>query len=396
MPYLLASTSFELRYCGRRKNFPISFYLLVLSIMTEKSKNTLVYFGTQTAGESDGIYRCLLNSDNGELTGVALAAKIGNPGFLAIHPSELYLYSTGDKLEWDERDAGSVNAFSRELKNGDLKLINRQSSVGSGPCHLSVDDEGKSLFVANYGGGSAAAFPVMSDGSLGEAKSFIQHKGRSGVHPTRQNQSHAHSIFLDLSNRFALVCDLGLDQVLVYKINPAMASLDPHDPPFARVAGGAGPRHLAFHQTRKWVYVLNEINSTVTVFSFDEEIGSLKEEQSISALPKDCNVESTCAEILLSPDGHFLYASNRGHDSLAIYSVNEENGRLTPVGHQSVLGKTPRNFAFDPSGKFVVVANQDTSDVYSFLYNENSGNLETTGYSIEIPNPICVRMIAVS
>ncbi|AWT59771.1 MAG: 6-phosphogluconolactonase [Candidatus Moanabacter tarae] len=364
--------------------------------MSEKTKDTLVYFGTATAGESDGIYRCWLNSDNGELTGVALAANIGNPGFLAIHPSGLYLYSTGEKLEGDERDAGSVNAFSRKLTNGDLQLINRQSSVGAGPCHISIDENGNSLFVANYGGGSAAAFPVMSDGSLGEANSFIQHKGKSGVHPTRQNQSHAHSIFLDPSNRFALVCDLGLDQVLVYRIKPGIARLDPNNPPFARVAGGAGPRHLAFHQNRKWVYVLNEINSTVTVFSFNEEIGSLKEEQSISALPKDTSIESTCAEIILSPDGHFLYASNRGHDSLAIYSVNEENGLLESVGHQSVLGRTPRNFAFDPTGNFVIVANQDTSDVYSFLYDEKSGNLEPTGSRIEIPNPICVRMIASS
>ncbi|MCI0684060.1 MAG: lactonase family protein [Gemmataceae bacterium] len=356
-----------------------------------KPEKLWVYLGTYTHKGSKGIYRCELDLATGKLSAPVVAGQTANPSFLAIHPNRRFLYAVGEISNFEGKKTGAISAFAIDPKTGDLMLLNQQSSGGAGPCHLVVDKEGKNVLAANYGGGSACSLPIGADGKLGEATAVVQHKG-SSVNPKRQEGPHAHSINLDAANRHAFVADLGLDKVMVYRFDPAKGKLTANEPPSASVAPGAGPRHFAFHPSGKYAYVINELANTVTAFTYDPERGVLKELQSVTTLPKDFKGTSHTAEVVAHPSGKFLYGSNRGHDSLAIFRIGED-GKLTPAGHQSEGIKTPRNFAIDPTGAYLLAAGQAANKVIVFRIDPQTGELKPTGNVIEVPVPVCVRFM---
>jgi 6-phosphogluconolactonase len=357
-----------------------------------KPQKLRVYVGTYTQGSnSKGIYLFELDLASGALKPQGLAGEAVNPSFLAIHPSRKYLYAVGEVSDFAGKKTGGVSAFTIDPKTGKLSLLNQQSSRGTGPCHLVVDRDGKNALVANYGGGSVAALPIQDDGRLAEASSYIQHEGKS-VNPSRQEAPHAHSINLDAMNRFAFAADLGLDKVLVYRFDGSKGLLSPHEPPAASVAPGAGPRHFAFHPGGRHAYVINELANTVTAFSYDPDRGILKELQTISTLPKDFTGTSHTAEVVVHPSGRFVYGSNRGHDSIAIFAIDNE-GKLTAVAHQGKGIRVPRNFAVDPTGAYLLVGNQDGNTIAVFKIDVRTGELAPAGEPVECPRPVCLRMI---
>jgi 6-phosphogluconolactonase len=358
-------------------------------------KSLLAYFGTYTSGgKSKGIYCYKLDLASGKLTEVGVTEGIKNPSFVAIHPSGNFLYAVSEVSEGG-KPTGAVTAFKLDRTSGKLKAINHQSSEGAGPCHVSVDKSGKCVLVANYGGGSIASLPLNPDGSLKEAASAIQHEG-SSVDPRRQKEPHAHSINVSPDNRFAFAADLGLDKVLIYKLDPAAGTLTANDPAFGKTPPGGGPRHFAFHPSGRFAYVCNEMKSSVTAFNYDADKGALAEIQTITTLPADKQnlPGNSTAEIQVHPSGKFVYCSNRGHDSLAIFTVDEETGQLTAAGHQATLGKTPRNFGIDPTGQFIIACNQSTDNVALFRVDATSGKLAQVGDLLNIPAPVCVKFVA--
>lgn len=357
--------------------------------MSERKDLLWVYVGTYTGSDSKGIYLLELDLTTGKLSEPRLVAETTNPSFLAIHPNGRFLY-TVNEIWGKQKETPNVSAFLIEPKSGMLELLNRAPSYGAGPCHITVDAHGRHVLIANYGGGSVAVLPIESDGKLGEPTSFIQHTGK-GINPKRQEAPHAHSINLDAKNRFALVCDLGLDKVFIYRYDPDGGKLTPNEPPFASVAPGAGPRHLAFHPSGKFAYVINELNSTITAFSYDEASGVLNELQTVSTLPDDFAGENTTAEVVIHPSGRFLYGSNRGHDSIAAFAVNEQTGMLKPIGHFPTNGKTPRNFSIEPTGKFLLVANQHSNNIVVFRIDEGTGKLLLSDTIVRVPTPVCIR-----
>jgi 6-phosphogluconolactonase len=358
-------------------------------------KEVLAYFGTYTNnGKSKGIYCYRLDLASGKLTSVGVTEGIKNPSFLAIHPGGKYLYAVSEVSDSDGKPGGAVSSFVLDRKTGSLKPINHQSSEGSGPCYVQVDKTGRAALVANYNSGSIASLPIKSDGSLEKAASAIQHEG-SSVDPRRQAGPHAHSINVSPDNRFAFAADLGLDKILIYKLDPAKATLAANDPAFVATPPGAGPRHFAFHPSGRFAYNCNEMKSSVSAYAYDAAKGSLGEKdiQTISTLPEETSGNST-AEVQVHPSGKFLYCSNRGHDSLAIFSIDEKTGKLTAVGHQKTLGRTPRNFGIDPTGTYIVACNQGTDNVAVFKIDQTSGKLAQVGEPINIPMPVCVKFIA--
>lgn len=351
-----------------------------------------VYVGTYTRGKHGGVYACELDLESGRLSEARLAAETDNPSFLAVHPTHRFLYAVGELSEFDGKNSGAVNAFSVDPKSGSLTLLNQQPSGGAGPCYVVVDATGKNVLVANYGGGSVACLPIHPDGSLGPATTFIQHEG-SSVNPQRQQGPHAHSINLDRNNRFAIAADLGLDKLLVYRFDPHKGTLTPSDPPFVSTKPGGGPRHFALHPNGKFAYANLEITSMVTALRYDADHGVLTPLQTLSTLPDGFDGNNSTAETRVHPNGNFVYVSNRGHNSVAIFAVDPSKGTLTPVGHASTRGKTPRNFNLDPSGRYLLAANQDTNNVVAFRVNGTTGKLTPTGSDIRVPSPVCVRFI---
>src|SRR5262245_14819474 len=351
------------------------------------------YFGTYTnTGKSQGIYCYKLDLATGNLTSVGVTEGVKNPSFLAIHPSGRYLYAVSEVPDVDGKPGGAVSAFSLDRKTGQLKPLNNQPSEGAGPCHVSTDKTGKVALVANYNSGSIASLPIKADGSLDKAASAIQHEGSSVV-PNRQAGPHAHSINVSPDNRFAVAADLGLDKLLVYKVDPATGKLTPNDPPFVKTPEGGGPRHFAFHPSGRFAYNCNEIKSSVTAYNYDVSKGALTEMQTITTLPEAVDRNST-AEIQVHPSGKFVYCSNRGHDSLAIFSVDEKTGKLTAAGHQKTGGRTPRNFGIDPTGAYIVACNQATDNVAVFKVDQSTGKLTQVGDMVNVPAAVCVKFLA--
>lgn len=284
-----------------------------------------------------------------------------------------------------------MSGFAIEPKTAKLSPLNHASTVGAGPCYLVVDKAGKNVLVANYGGGSVAVLPIDPNGGLSPFHSaFVQHTG-SSVNPGRQKEPHAHSINLDAANRFAFAADLGLDKILVYRFDPANGSLTPNDPPAAKLPPGAGPRHFDFHPSGRFAYAINELNSTVSAFTYDHERGVLHDLQTISTLPAGSAVENYPADIHVHPSGRFLYGSNRGFNSIVAYAIDEDSGRLAFVAQQTEGIKNPRNFAIDPTGKFLLVANQDADTVVVFRIDPARGSLSPTGQTVKVPKPVCLK-----
>jgi 6-phosphogluconolactonase len=352
-----------------------------------------VFIGTYTDGKSKGIYRCELDLKSGKLSTPELAATLKSPSFLGIHPTHRFLYAVNES--GNGKNTGSVSALALDPKSGTLTLLNQQTAGGDGPCHINVDKAGKNALIANYGGGSAAVLPIGADGKLAHIVSFVQHKG-SSVDKSRQEAPHAHSINLDKANRFAFVADLGLDKVMIYRFDPDKGTITPNDPPDVMLAPGSGPRHFAFHPDGKTAYVNGEMAMTITACDYDADKGMLTAGQTLSTLPEGANRKgASTAEVVVHPSGKFVYVSNRGHNTIAIFAIDGKTRKLTAVGHQGENIKTPRNFAIDPTGTFMIVANQDGNSLVMFRINQKTGELQPTGTMVDVPAPVCVRMVPV-
>jgi len=358
------------------------------SIFGADKTSYFAFVGTYI-NKGEGIYNYKFDARTGKLQSIGLAAKTANPTFLAVHPNHRFLYSVNA-----EKDGG-VSAFSIDRATGHLTFLNRVSSKGDGPTYIVIDRTGKWVLVANYNSGSIAALPIHADGTLGEASSFIQHHG-SSVNPQRQQGPHAHFITISADNRFAIVCDLGLDEVLVYRFDATHGTLTPNDPPYAKVDPGAGPRHFAFHPNGKFGYVVAEMASTVTAFAWDGTHGVLRKIQTITTVPKGFSGNNTGAEIAVNPNGRFLYASNRGDNSIAVFTIDSTQGTLTPLEYVSTQGKTPRFFTLDPTDHFLFAANQDTGNIVLFKLDPKTGHLTPADVSVSLPAPVCVVFVPAS
>jgi len=352
----------------------------------------LLFVGTYTEKESKGIYAYRFDTASSELTPLGVAAETTNPSFLAVDPSGHFLYAVNEVPTYKGATGGAVSAFAINRQTGKLSLLNEVPSRGADPCYISFDRSGKFALVANYTGGSVAVFPVQSDGRIGAASAFVQHAG-SSVSKERQEGPHAHWIETTPDNRYAIAVDLGLDELLVYRFDAKTGALTPNDPPFAKLDPGAGPRHLAFHPSSKFAYVVNELQSTVTTFSYDADRGAFHKLGSVSTLPKNFSGTNDTAEIHVHPNGKFLFASNRGHDSIVVFTIDLKSGALTLVDHFPTGGKTPRNFEIDPTGKVLFVANQDTNNIVLFRIDPDTGRLSRIGQPLEVPSPVSLRFV---
>lgn len=372
-----------------------------------------VYVGTYTQGtKSKGIYRYDLDLATGKLSNEAAAGRAVNPSFLAIAPNHMFLYAVDEIADFKGAKAGAVTAFAIDQTTGNLARLNQQTTGGAGPCHLSVDKTGTHVLVANYAGGSVSVIPIGPDGKLGEPSAFIQHTG-TVFDKVRQGGPHAHSINLDAANRFAVVADLGLDKLFVYRYDADKGTLTPNDPPALATAPRAGPRHFAFHPDGRHAYVINEIDCTLSALDYDAGRGVLTTRQTLSTLPHPVKDNST-AEVVVHPGGKFVYGSNRGYNSIAIYAVGGEpvqkakgrklrkRGRggnavsnaITVAGNQQLPVKTPRNFAIDPTGRWLLAAGQDSGNIVVCAVNPDTGALTLTGTEVHVPAPVCVRFMA--
>ncbi|MEM7473626.1 MAG: lactonase family protein [Planctomycetota bacterium] len=351
--------------------------LIVQNLLTA-AENTPFFIGTYTGGASEGIYASSLSPSDGSLAQPKLVAKLENPSFLVIHPTQKVLYAVS------EVSAGEVVAYAIQA-NHELKELNRTSTGGSAPCHISIDATGSVAMIANYGGGSIMAVELKEDGSLGKTK-LIQHEG-SSVHP-RQKAPHGHCILPDPSNKFACAVDLGLDQVLIYPIDTSAKTLkDQHAA--LKVAPGSGPRHIAFHPDNKHAFVIHELVCRLSVCDWDSSKGSLTESQVISTLPGEFQNGFSTAEVLVHPSGKFVYGSNRGHDSIAGFRFDGE--KLAAIGHTPTGGKTPRNFRIDPTGTFLLTENQISDSICCFKIDTATGKLSQTSHQLEVGTPVCIK-----
>ena len=353
----------------------------------------LAYIGTYTDGESKGIYAYRYDAAKHEMTALGLAAETADPSFVAADRAGRFLYAVNEGQKYAGQASGGVSAFAIDATTGKLTFLNEVASRGADPCYLSLDKTGKFVLVANYTGGSVAVFPIVKDGRLGESSAFVQHTG-SGPNHERQEAPHAHWIEVTPDNRFALVSDLGLDELLAYRFDAAKGSLAPNDPPFTKVEPGAGPRHLAFHPNGRFVYLIDEIKGAVNVLTLDAKRGALTTLQTISTLPADFTGENTTAEITVHPNGKFVYASNRGHDSIVVYAIDPAKGTLTLVEDVPTQGKEPRNFAIDPTGTRLYAANQKSDTIVVFRIHPKTGRLTPTGEVLKVPSPVCIRFVA--
>jgi len=348
-----------------------------------------LYVGTYTSGKSEGIYGYHMN-DLGGLTRFTSIMSV-NPSFLTIDRSRRFLYAVNEVGEFLEKPGGAVSAFAIDPVTRNLRLLNEQATQGADPCHLSVDNRKRTLLVANYTGGNVSVFPLRSDGTLGMVAEVKQHEG-SGP-KEQQKGPHAHCIIFDRSERHALAADLGIDKVMIYQFNRATGKLSPAKQPFAELKAGAGPRHLSLHPSGKFLYVISELDSTTSTFKYNEREGTLTMIETVSTLPSDFSGTSYCADVHVSPSGEFLYGSNRGHNSIVVFAIDQRTGKLTLVEHVSTEGNWPRNFTIDPYGRFLLVANQRSDNVVVFSIHPGTGRLTPTGVNEQIPSPVCLKFL---
>lgn len=353
----------------------------------------IAFVGTYTSKTSSkGIYAYRFDANKGQLTPIGVSAEALDPSFLAVHPNGKYLYAVNEIGNFNGEVSGAVTAFAIDAKNGGLKLLNQVPTRGAGPCYVSLDKSGSFVLVANYDRGSIASFPVRGDGSVGTASGFVQHSG-TGPDKERQEGPHAHWIGTSPDNRFVMAVDLGLDQVIVYGFDPDKGVFTPMLSGFAKVKPGSGPRHLAFHPDGKFAYVLSEMASSVTVFSYKAKTGSFSALQTVSTLPNDYSGPKEAAEIAVHPSGKYLYTSNRGHDSIAVFAIDQKKGTLKSLGQVLTGGKTPRHFAIDPTGTYLLAENQESNNIVVFHIDPASGGLTPTGQTVEVPSPVCLTFV---
>jgi len=382
------------------------FIFLAVPGLTDASENNgvapvnrdsyFMYVGTYTqeGSTSKGIYVYRYDSGSAKLTSLGLAAQTINPSFLAVHPNRRFLYAVNELGDHKGQKSGGVSAFAIDNATGKLTLLNEVASGGADPCYISVDKTGKFVLVANYTGGNVSVFPILKDGSLGEASAFVQHTGH-GTNPKRQEAPHAHSIDLSPDNRFAIVDDLGLDETLVYKFDSSKGSVTLNDPPFAKADAGAGPRHFALAPNGKFAYVIHEMGSTVSVFDYDAAAGVLHQVQTISTIPKDFTRLNEDAEIEVHPSGKFLYASNRGHDSIAVFAIDPNKGTLSLIEYVPTKGQSPRHFQIDPTGSLLFAENEKSDNIVIFRIDARTGRLAPTGKVLDISQPVCVKFVPI-
>ncbi len=352
----------------------------------------LLYIGTYTDHGSKGIYAFSFDAATGRLTELGLAAETREPSFLAVDSAGRFLYAVNETSTYNGLPTGAVSAFAIHPETGKLSLLNQLSSKGEDPAHIALDRSGKFALVSNYTAGSVSVFPVLQDGRLGEASSFVQHTG-SSVNPERQEGPHAHAVAPSPDNRFAVVADLGLDQLLVYRWDAVKGALG-SNPQIVKAAPGAGPRHLAFSSDGRFLFVINELQSTITAYSYTAATGGLHDLQSISTRSAGSSGNNTAAEIEIHFSGKFLFASNRGDDNITVFAIDSNTGALTQIETDSTKGKTPRNFAIDPSGSWLLAANQDSNEIVVFKIYPKTGHLKPTGETVHVPSPVCVKFVA--
>jgi len=351
-----------------------------------------LYVGTYTMDPRAGLHVYRLDAASGDLQSVGMASGSDNPSYLVVHPNERYLYAVNEVGDFDDAGSGAISAYAVNPIDGQLSLINKASSQGSGPCYVSLDGRGRYALLANYSGGSVAVLRLQDDGSLGEATDSTHHRGKS-VHPQRQEAPHPHCIVLDPDDGYALVPDLGLDRIVIYRFDTAKGEITGCPTAVTKAKPGAGPRHLVFHPSGRFVYVINELNSSITAYSYQSQKGILTELETVPTIPPDFHGTNTGADIHVHPSGRFLYGSNRGHDSLVIFRIHEHTGKLTYLGHQATLGKTPRNFTISPCGRFLLVANQDSGTIVLFKLDGETGELTPGDVIVEVPRPVCIKMM---
>jgi 6-phosphogluconolactonase len=362
------------------------------SASNDKAASTyLAYIGTYTGPNSKGIYAYRFDAGSGKLDSIGLAGEVVQPSFLAVHPNQRFLYAVSE-LGNDGRVNGSITAFGIDGKSGALTSLNTLSSGGGGACHLVVDKTGRNLLAANYGSGNVACFRLAENGRIGERTALIQHGG-SSVDPARQRGPHAHAVVLSPDNRFLFVPDLGLDKIFVYRFDAGRGTLTADDPPFVSTKAGSGPRHFAFSPNRRFAYSVHEMGSMVTAWAYTASLGKLAEIQTISTLPADFHGQNASAEIEVDAKGRFLYASNRGHNSITVFAIEPTDGRLSVVEHVPTQGHTPRNFKIDPTGHYLFAANQDTNTIVIFRIDSQTGRLTPTGQVLEVQSPVCVQFV---
>ncbi len=357
---------------------------------TLHAADPLVFISAFAAGENGAIHAYRLEIATGALRPLQRTSDMENPFFMALSPDGEHLYAIHAPGKFGGKENEFVSAYDIVGQSGKLKLLNRQSALGAAACYLDVDATGKSVLAANYLTGSVAALPVQDDGSLGPAASFIQHEG-SSVNPQRQEGPHAHCIVVSPDNRFVFAADLGLDKVLAYRLDPAAAQLTANQQPFVRTAPGAGPRHLTFHPNGRYVYVINELANSVTLFDYQTDSGILLERQGIPTLPADFSGVSHCADLKITPDGRFLYGTNRGHDSIAAYRIGDD-GQLTLLAIEPSLGKGPQNLAITSGGELLLCANLPSNEVVVFRIDAKTGGLSALGQPTALPSPSCIMI----
>jgi len=355
-----------------------------------RAENPLVFISSFAAGDKGAIHAYQLDPTTGGLNLLQQTKDVENPFFLALSPDRKFLYSIHAK-QFGGKENEHIVAFEILARTGNLKRLNQRSALGTAACYLSVDATGKTLLVSNYSTGNVALLPVGDDGSLKEAASVFQHADAS-ADSAQQTKPHAHSIIVSPNNRFVYAADLGLNQVFVYRLDAAASKLSPNDPPFAKSPPCAGPRHLAFHPYGKRLYAINEIGNSVTMFDYDSESGSLTAKQTISTLPSEFAGKSYCADLKITPNGRFLYGTNRGHDSIAAYRIGED-GRLTLISIEPSLGKGPQNLAITPNGELLLCANMPGNNVAVFRINPESGVLKSVGEPTSMPSPSCIMLL---
>ncbi|MFD1142364.1 lactonase family protein [Larkinella insperata] len=364
--------------------------LLVSALAEAQSPKEIIYVGTYSTRGSEGIYVLEFDRSAGSLKQLQTVSNAKSPSFLAVHPSGKYLYSVNEAAA----NSGGVSSYSIEPKTGKLTMMNQQSSHGRGPCHIAVDQTGKLAFVSNYGGGTFTVLPIKNDGTLGAATDTLKYEGK-GANSQRQEKPHIHSATVSPNNRFVYVCDLGTDKVYIYEFDKASGKVKPAATPYASVAPGSGPRHIAIHPNGKYLYLVEELTSSVATFALDSKTGALTLLQdNVKTLPADFTGNNTSADIHTDPKGKFLYQSNRGHNALAVLSIAND-GKVTLNGQQSTDGKTPRNFLIDPKGEYAFAANQDTDNIVVYKIDGKTGQLNPTGTQIKVPAPVCLKLFTV-